>query len=160
MVAPRSLPSRSRVDVAALQRDAGAHLLQALQVQIDRARADGAAAGQRDARLADARQQRTEHQERGAHLAHDVVRRLGVGDGAAERQRAAVIADRLDRDAVLRQQQRHGGDVVEPRHVRQHQALVGQQAGGHQRQRGVLGAADDDLAGERPAAADANTVHA
>ena len=38
-------------------------------------------------------------------------------------------------------------------------ALVGQQAGRHQRQGGVLGAADGDLAGERPAAADADAIH-
>ena len=67
-------------------------------------------------------------------------------------------SDRFHRDAVLRQQQRHGGDVGKPRHVRQHQPLVGEQAGGHQRQGGVLGAADADLAGERPATADADAI--
>ena len=46
MVAPRSPPSDPRVDIAALQRDVGAQLFQALQVQIDRTGADGAAAGQ------------------------------------------------------------------------------------------------------------------
>ena len=70
-------------------------------MEIDRAGADGAAAGQRDPRLAHARDQRAEHEDRGAHLAHDVVGRLGVGDRAAERERAAVVAQRLDRDAVL-----------------------------------------------------------
>ena len=159
MVAPRSRPLTVAVDVAAVEPERRAHLLQALEVQVDRPGADRAAARQRDARLARAGQQRAEHQDRGAHLAHDVVGRLGAGDRAAERQRAAVVADRIDGDAVLGQQQAHGLDVGKPRHVAEHQALVGQQGGGHQRQGGVLGAADDDLAGERPAAADADAVH-
>ena len=45
-------------DVAVLDDDLGAHRLQALDVLVDRPRADRAAAGQRDARLAEARQQR------------------------------------------------------------------------------------------------------
>ena len=80
------------VDVAAVQPDRRRPSAQALEVQVDRPCADRAAAGQRDARLARARQQRPEHQDRGAHLAHDVVRRLGAGDGAAERERAPVVA--------------------------------------------------------------------
>ena len=103
MVAPLQPSIDASIDVATLQRDAGAHLLEALQMQIDRASADGAAAGQRHARLADARQQRTEHKERGPHLADDVVGRLGIGNGAPEGQRAAVIGDRIDHDAVLLQ---------------------------------------------------------
>ena len=73
----------ARIDIAARQFDARAHLLQPFQVQIDRAGADGAAAGQRYARLAGARQQRAEYQDGRAHLAHDVVGRLGAGDRAA-----------------------------------------------------------------------------
>jgi len=147
------------VDIAGVEAEAGAHLLQPLEVQIDGAGADGAASRHGDARLAHARQQRTEHEDRRAHLAHDVVGRLGAGDGAAERQRAPVIADGFHRDAVLGEEGAHGLDVGEPRHVGENEALVGEQAGGHQRQRGILGAADGDLAGERPAAADADTVH-
>jgi hypothetical protein len=40
---------------------ARAHRLQRLQMQVDRARADGTAAGQRDDRLARPRQQRAQH---------------------------------------------------------------------------------------------------
>ena len=61
---------------------------------------------------------------------------------------------------MLRDQLRHGDDVGEQRHVGQHQALVGQHAGRHQRQGRVLGAADRDVAVQRLAAADADPVHA
>ncbi len=134
------------MDVAAFQADHRAHLLQALQVQIDRTGADGTAAGQGDLRLAAAGEQRAEHQDGGAHLAHDVVRRLGMGDRAAERQHASVLGGAFHGDAVLRQQAAHGGDVGKLRHVFQHQPVIGQHAGGHQRQGGVLGAADGDPA--------------
>src|SRR5437868_13025875 len=55
---------------------------------------DGAAAGQRHPRLALARQQRPEHQDRGAHLAHDVVGRSGRGDlpGLKRERRAVAVA--------------------------------------------------------------------
>ena len=49
-VAAQSLAGR-RDDIAAIELDVGAELLQRKEVQVDRAGADGAAAGQRDARL-------------------------------------------------------------------------------------------------------------
>ena len=49
-------------------------------MQVDGTRADGAAAGQRDARVAEARHQRPQRQDRGAHRLHQFVRRFGVGD--------------------------------------------------------------------------------
>src|SRR3546814_1487620 len=73
------------VDVALLQADFGAKLLEAVQVEVDRARADGAAARQRHLGLADARHQRPQHQHRGAHLAHQVVRRDDGLDGRGAR---------------------------------------------------------------------------
>ena len=149
----------TRLDIAAVQRDPGAHLLQALQVQIDRPHADVAPARQRHTRLAHPSQQRTQHQERSAHLAHDVIRRLGIGDRPADRQTPPVIVQPVHRHAVLRQQLVHGLDVGQARHVRQHQPFVGQHPRGHQRQGGVLGAADGDLARQRPAAANTKTIH-
>ncbi len=50
-------------------------------------------------------------------------------------------------------------DVGEPRHVVQRELAVGQQRRDHQRQRGVLGAGDADLALELAAALDAESVH-
>ena len=104
-------------------------------MQVDRSRADRAAAGQRDPRLALARQQGAQHQHRGAHLAHDVVGRGGRGDPARlERQGGAVAVavlagGSLDLDAVLAQQRDHGGDVGQPRHF-PGAAIHGADAGG------------------------------
>ena len=69
-------------DVSVLVADLRAHGFKALDVQIDGARADGAAAGHRDARDAHAGDQRSEHQRRGAHGLHDFVLRGGVGEHA------------------------------------------------------------------------------
>ena len=77
-------PRGARLDVAVVEAELGAERLEALQVLIDRAHADRAAARLRDARRAEARDQRSEHQERGAHLAHQVVGGLaGCGCGCA-----------------------------------------------------------------------------
>ena len=71
----------------------------------------------------------------------------------------ALGAAQGDRDAVLHQEMRHRRDVGDARHPAQHQRLVGQEAGHHQRQRRVLRAADGDSPLERNAAADADPVH-
>ena len=74
-----------RFDVAVVEPDLRAQRFQALQVLVHRPHADRAAAGLGDARAAEARQQRAQHQERGAHLAHDVVGRDQVRDASARR---------------------------------------------------------------------------
>ena len=75
-------------DVAVLDDDLGAHRLQPLDVLVDRPRADRAAAGQRDARLAEAREQRAEDEDRRAHRLDELVRRLVRGHAVgAQRQR-------------------------------------------------------------------------
>ena len=66
---------RDRADVARGEFDMGAERLQRLQVQVDRPIADRATAGQRHGRLAGAREQRAQNEDRRAHLAHQVVRR-------------------------------------------------------------------------------------
>ena len=73
MVAPRRRPVR--VDVAVLEVDGRAHRLEALDVLVDRPQSDRAAAGQRHARLAAAREQRPERQDRRAHRLDQLVRR-------------------------------------------------------------------------------------
>jgi len=153
-------------DVAALDLDLGAHLFQRLEMQIDRAGADGAAAGQRHLGFAAAGQQRAQHQHRGAHLAHQIIGGRGVGDGlGVELEHAArmppvgglAVQDHLD--TVLSQQVGHGGDVGQMRQIGEIERLVGQQAGRHQRQRRVLGATDGDGALERRTADDSDLIH-
>ena len=67
--------------IALVELDGGTELFHALQVQIDRARADGAAAGQRHIRVAATGQQRAEHPEAGAHLRDEIIVRVRAGDG-------------------------------------------------------------------------------
>ena len=64
---------RRRLDHAACDRHRRAHGAEAGQVKVDGAPPDGVAAGQRQARLAAARQQRAEQQHRGAHARHQIA---------------------------------------------------------------------------------------
>ena len=73
---------------------------------------------------------------------------------------ARPLAADHDVDAVIAEDALQQADVGEPRHVVEDERLIGQQARDHQRQRGVLGAGDRDGAVERPAADDANAIHA
>jgi hypothetical protein len=65
-----------RLDVAVLESDLRTQGLEALQVLVDGPDADRAAAGLGDPGDPAARQQRTQHQEGCAHLAHQVVGRF------------------------------------------------------------------------------------
>jgi hypothetical protein len=146
------------MDVALLDRDLGAERLEPADVQVDRARADRAAAGQRHQGLAEARHQRAQDQDRGAHGLDQVVGR----DVAPRRPRIDQDAHALvhhQLHAHLAQQFHRGGDVVQVRHVADLDRLVGQQRGGQDRQHGILGAGDPDLAIERLAAADHDLGH-
>ena len=144
---------RAGVDVAFLQFDFRAHRLKALEVQVDGARADGAAAGQRDFRLAATREERADDEEARAHFAHEFVRRFGRGDrfgvklqNAADFGFGVAVAVHRDPDAEARQNFRELGNVGQMRDAGQRQRLVGQKARHHQRQRRVLGARDADFA--------------
>ena len=64
---------RRRLDHAAVERHRRTHGAEAGQVKVDGTPPDGIAAGQRQARLAAARQQRAEQQHRGAHARHQIA---------------------------------------------------------------------------------------
>jgi hypothetical protein len=152
--------SPSGVGVALDQLDRSAHPLEAVQMQIDRPGADRAAARQRHPGLAGAGEQRPEDQHRGPHLAHQVVRRGGVHDLGAMQHDAPRRAGKVAGfDAEDLQQPPHRCDVHQIRDVLELERLIGQQTGGHQRQRGVLGAADVDPAGKRHTTVDQKTIH-
>ncbi len=153
-------------DIAFGELDLRAQLAQALQMQIDGPRADGAAAGQRHLRLAMAGHQRPQHQDRSAHLAHQIVWRTGLRDPARRQfQYPALVAAigrlavQMNFDTKLGQQIGHGGDVGHMGQIAQGQRLFAQKRGSHQRQRCVLGATYRDLALQAVAAAYANSVH-
>ena len=106
--------ARVAVDVAVRRASISrAHRLEALEVLVDRPRADRAAAGQRHARPAVARDQRPEHEHRRAHRLDQLVGRL------VTRRRPSVSTAR---DALARV------DDVAPRRVEQppHRAHVAQ----------------------------------
>ena len=150
--------------VARRELDMRAESFQRLQVQVDRAVADRAAAGHRDGRLAAARQHRAEHQDRGAHLAHQIIGRDIRGDPRrlhahhpSEILRARPLNDR--RDAELVHQVLEPVNISEARQVAQGQRLLGEQRAGNERERGILGPRNGDRAGKAVAAANDEFVH-
>ena len=72
---------------------------------------------------------------------------------------ARALAGDHDVDAVIAEDALQLADVGETRHVVEDQRVLGQQAGDHQRQSGVLGARNRDGAVQPLAADDANTIH-
>jgi hypothetical protein len=147
-----------------LERDLGAHRGEALEVLVDRAGADRAAAGQRHAAVAVARDQRPEDEHAGAHRLDQLVRRLVVALAARRLRRRldpAQVLGRLGVDlaAEVAQQLAHRRDVLQPRDVAEGRGARGQERRGQQGERGVLGAADLDLPGEARASFDDDLVH-
>ena len=152
---------RAGDDIALLKFDLGPHGRQRLQVQIDRPGPDGAAAGQGHLGLAGAGQQRPQHIERGPHLADQIIRREGRGQGGGVEQRllpVGAIALR-DLDAEFLEQATEEFRIRQPRHVGQQQRLIGQDRSGHQLEGGVLGAADRNGSVQTGAAGDGDAVH-
>ena len=135
---------RRRLDVAMALLDRRAHRFEAFQMQIDRPRADGAAAGSRDPRAAKARQQRTQNQKRRAHGFHQIVGRLELADGVGAQTdlvRALAPALLVDLYPEAREQLEGGANVGEVRHDLIGTGLARQQRSDQNRQRGVLRAA-------------------
>ena len=94
-------------------------------MQIDGARADGAAAGQRHLGPAAARDQRRKHPEARPHARHHLVRRGGVDDLGRGEPEGLAVAAALARplagdghiDAVITENAGQQIDVGKPRHV-------------------------------------------
>ena len=81
MPARQAASARSaRFHVAVGHADFRAHLLERFQMQVHGARADRASAGQRNTRVASARDERPEREDRSAHRFHEFVRRFGPVD--------------------------------------------------------------------------------
>ncbi|MCY1293436.1 hypothetical protein D9M70_426950 [compost metagenome] len=149
---------RLGLDVAAFHLDLRTHGLEAADVQVDRPRTDGAATGQRHLGLAEVRDHRTEHQDRGAHGLHQLIGGDQGLDGAGVDLDAELLVDhRLDAHAT--EQLDHGGDVVQVRQVAHSDRLVGQQGGGEDRQGRVLRAGNADFAVQANAAGNDQFVH-
>jgi hypothetical protein len=143
--------------VAAVELDAGAELGEALQVQVDRARAEGAAARHADHRAAAAREHRAEHADRRTHGLDDLVRRVGARLVARVERDGVVVEVHGDAEALEERPQ--VADVREGPDVGEAHAPRGEERGGHERQGRVLGAFDGDAAVESAAALNAELIH-
>ena len=117
------------MNVAMFDMDVCTHRLQALDVQIHRARTDRAAAGERHARLAETGYQWPEHQYRCTHGLYHVVGRFQLVDLCAAQGQCALFDD--SRNAHLHQQVAHGSNVMQIRQVIQMQFIRSQQACAH-----------------------------
>ena len=152
---------RLGVDIALVQIDVRAQRFERLQVQIHGTSADGAAAGQADLGMAGPCNERPQHVERGPHLADEIIAREGRDDfrRVQEGFRAVRPVGFGDFGSQSPQQPRQEPRVGEPWHIGQPERLVRQQAGGHQLDGGILGAADRDRSVERCAADNGDAVH-
>ncbi len=125
-----------------------------LLVHVGRARAEDAAAGQRDFGAPESPQQRSAQIERRRELAHERVRRAMLVDvRRVDRDRVAVFE--RDARAERLEQRPHHRDVGDARDAVQRHFSARQQRGRHDRERGVLRALDLDAAFEPRAADDA-----
>ncbi|KJJ20107.1 hypothetical protein HMPREF3156_00552 [Neisseria sp. HMSC06F02] len=134
------------------------HGFEAFEVLVDRARTDGAAAGQADLGFAETRQRRAEHEDGGTHGFHQFVGGAGVVDGAAVDFEFVNVVGQNARAHAL-QQFLGGFDVGEHGYVFQAQGAGGQESGAHQRQGGVFRAGYGDFAVERAVGGDFEFVH-
>ena len=122
--------------VAVVQLDAGAQLLQAVEMRVQAAAADYVAAGRVQLGLADAVQHGCHAQDGGAHLVAQLTAdHMGVDAGHVH---ADALAAALDLAAQGDDDVQHVAHIDDVGHVVQHHLLVGQQAGRDHRQDGVL----------------------
>ncbi len=158
---------RRRIDIAAVDFHVRAERRQPFDEKIDRTRADGAAARQRNAALAFACQQRPDDPEGGAHLRNQLIGSCGIDDGAAGEMDGArigiflTLAAAVDGnvDAVIAEDAHQQFDIGQMRHVFERQRVAGQQRGDHQRQGGILGAGNRNDAIELITADNSDTIH-
>ena len=130
---------RARFHVAVGHSDFGAHLFERFQMQVHRTRADRASAGKRNPRVAAARDERPEREDRSPHRFHEFVRRFGPVDlFRLNDHRRGRNRGRLDDRAQVREQASHRDDVAHARNVFEFYAVAGQQRGGHRGQRGIF----------------------
>ena len=130
-------------DITFFQFDLGAQLLQTANMQIDRTRADSAAARQRNLPLTETCHQRAQRPDRGAHGFHQIVRSTEYIDRAGVNPYRTIA---LDLRAQLAQQLHGGIDVFQLRYVLDLYRLFGKQRGKEDWQGGVLCTRNGDFA--------------
>jgi len=149
---------RARLDEAVLDVDLGAHRLQALDVLVHGARADRAAARQRHLRLAKARDERPEYEDRRTHGLHELIRRDEVVHlrGVELHVRAVLLGTH----AHLAQQLERGAHVLEVGHVVEMNGFRAQKACAENGQRRILCTGNSHFPCELLPADDDEFIHA
>ena len=147
---------RPCLNVAVGELDDRAKGLHRTDMEINRPGADGAAARKRHARLTVTRQQRPEHKDRGAHLADKVIGSVEIGGAAPDHQH---VARSPDIHAMIAKKDLHRSCIDKVRNVSKPQCAVGDESCRNQGQRRVFRPADHDLALQRHAAFNPQTVH-
>ena len=122
--------------VAPVDRDVRTELLEGVHVRVEPAPADDVTSGRRNDRLAAAREKRTGEEDRRADTSAEllvelVARRLGRMDHD-------LAVPPLDGRAEMLDELEHRLDIEDARDVRERHRLVGQEAGGDDRQGRVL----------------------
>ena len=141
-------PVRPHVE-APVRLDLRAEVRERVDVDVEPAPADHVSAGRRDDRLAAAGEQRAGEKDRGADAAAELLVELDLGGRAGVDAHLAVLAD-VHVDADADDQLDHRRDVADHRHVAQDDGLRGEEACGHDRERGVLVSDRADRSVERP----------
>ena len=144
-------------DVAFFQLEGGAHELQALQVLVHGAGADGAAARQAHLGASEARGKRAERQHGGAHRLHELVRSLRARHVACIERHVRARPRHLDAHAL--EELEHRAHVGQVRHVVKHQIIRREQRRRKDGKCGVLGAGRADFAHEAVASVDSELLH-
>jgi hypothetical protein len=127
---------RARRHVSAVKLDLCAQLLQALEMQVNRAGADRTSAGLGHPCLAAAGEYRTEHQHARPHFADQIVGRGGIRNLRRSQMcdpasRSLRIPVDVNCRAMMLKQAGQRRDIGQPRQVLERQSLVRQQRGGH-----------------------------
>ena len=128
-----------------------------MSVPRSRPAADAVAAGVAHDHPPEARQERPQQDEAGAHLGRGLERHekpLHIARGDLVGVRRGVVDDH----SQVSQHAGHDAHVLDLGHVGEAAPLTGQSRSGEQFQRGVLAAADLDLAAQRAAAGDAERL--
>ncbi len=144
-------PVAGDLDETVLDLDGGAQPLQAANVKVDAPRTDVAAAGHGDRRPAKTGDHRSHDDDAGSHAPHELVGGALVQPARGIDAQLAVVEGHLGAERA--QHVDHGEHVGDARHAADGRRLLGQQAGRHQLESGVLGAGQDDLALEPATAA-------
>ena len=120
----------------------------ALEVLVDGPLADRAAAGQGNARFAQPREQRAEHQHRGAHLAYILFVLRVLQRGGVQNERVVLLFHAAPARGQQRAERLH---IRQFRHAFNARVFARQQRAAHDGQHRVLGCADGYFSPQRRA---------